>query len=339
MAAAKSQQEKARGAGFGALWRFLPMLWPQGRLELRMQVIAALALVLAGKAAVLLMPFAYKAVVDGMSASRQPFGVVAMLVVGYAAARFAGVLSDNLRNALFEKVGQEAARRLAGMVFRHIHDLSLRFHLERRTGSLTRIVERGTKSIDMMLYFLLFNIGPTLVELTAACIIFFVKFGLGLVAATLAMMAFYILFTRRVTEWRAELQRHLNDVDNKAIGRAVNSLLNYETVKYFNAEERETRRYDEAIAAFARATVRNEVSLAWLNIGQAFDHQPDDGGRDGLHRMGLEPRPVHRRRCRLRQHDAAPAFQAARHAGLGLSLDPPGADRHGSDVAPRRHAG
>ena len=270
MAAAKSQQEKARGAGFDALWRFLPMLWPQGRLELRLRVIAALVLVLAGKAAVLLMPFAYKAVVDGMSASRQPFGVVAMLVVGYAAARFAGVLSDNLRNALFEKVGQEAARRLAGMVFRHIHDLSLRFHLERRTGSLTKVVERGTKSIDMMLYFLLFNIGPTLVELTAACIIFFVKFGLGLVAATLAMMAFYILFTRRVTEWRAELQRHLNDVDNKAIGRAVDSLLNYETVKYFNAEERETRRYDEAIAAFARATVRNEVSLAWLNIGQAL---------------------------------------------------------------------
>jgi ABC-type transport system involved in Fe-S cluster assembly fused permease/ATPase subunit len=270
MAGAQSQQQKAKSGGFSALWRFLPMLWPEGQLELRVRVIAALVLVLAGKAAVLLMPFAYKAVVDGMSASRQPFGVVATLVVGYAAARFAGVLSDNLRNALFEKVGQDAARRLAGNVFRHIHDLSLRFHLERRTGSLTKIVERGTKSIDMMLYFLLFNIGPTLIELTAACVIFFVKFGPGLVAATLGMMAFYIVFTRRVTEWRAELQRHLNDVDNKAIGRAVDSLLNYETVKYFNAEERETRRYDEAIAAFARATVRNEVSLAWLNIGQAL---------------------------------------------------------------------
>ena len=246
------------------------MLWPTGQAELKLRVVAAMLLVLAGKAAVLLMPFAYKAVVDGMSAHRQPFGLVAMLVVGYAAARFAGVLSDNLRNAIFEKVGQDAARRLAATVFRHIHDLSLRFHLERRTGSLTKIVERGTKSIDMMLYFLLFNIGPTLIELTAACVIFFVKFGLGLVAATLTMMAIYIVFTRRVTEWRAELQRQLNDVDNKAIGRAVDSLLNYETVKYFNAEERETRRYDEAIGAFARATVRNEVSLAWLNIGQAL---------------------------------------------------------------------
>ena len=107
------------------------------------------------------------------------------------------MLSDNLRNALFEKVGQHAARRLAGKVFRHVHDLSLRFHLERRTGSLTKIVERGTKSIDMMLYFLLFNIGPTLIELGAICIIFFVKFGAGLVAATLAIVAIYIAFTRR----------------------------------------------------------------------------------------------------------------------------------------------
>jgi ATP-binding cassette subfamily B protein len=270
MAAAGTQEQTNRSSGFGALWRFLPMLWPQGELELKLRVIAAMLLVLAGKAAVLLMPFAYKAVVDGMSAHKAPFAVVAGLVAGYATARFAGVLSDNLRNALFEKVGQHAARRLAATVFRHIHDLSLRFHLERRTGSLTKVVERGTKSIDMMLYFLLFNIGPTLIELTAACVIFFVKFGPGLVAATLAMMAIYIVFTRRVTEWRAELQRQLNDVDNKAIGRAVDSLLNYETVKYFNAEERETRRYDEAIGAFARATVRNEVSLAWLNIGQAF---------------------------------------------------------------------
>jgi ATP-binding cassette subfamily B protein len=269
MAAPGSAQQGGK-SGFSALWRFLPMLWPEGQFELKLRVVAALLLVLAGKAAVLLMPFAYKAVIDRMSSHQAVFGIVAGLVAAYATARFAGVLSDNLRNAIFEKVGQDAARRLAGNVFRHIHDLSLRFHLERRTGSLTKIVERGTKSIDMMLYFLLFNIGPTLIELTAACVIFFVKFGPGLVAATLAIMAIYILFTQRVTEWRAELQRQLNDVDNKAIGRAVDSLLNYETVKYFNAEERETRRYDEAIAAFARATVRNEVSLAWLNIGQAL---------------------------------------------------------------------
>src|SRR6478735_2371717 len=270
MAAAQTQQASKPNAGFAALWRFLPMLWPKGEGELKARVIAAMVLVLAGKAATLLMPFAYKAVVDGMSSDRQMFGVVATLVAAYALARFAGVLSDNLRNALFEKVGQDAARRLAGKVFRHVHDLSLRFHLERRTGSLTKVVERGTKSIDMMLYFLLFNIGPTLIELTAACVIFFVKFGIGLVAATLAIVAIYMAFTRKVSDWRTKIQREMNEVDNKAIGRAVDSLLNYETVKYFGAEEREAKRYDEAIGAFSRATVRNEVSLAWLNIGQAL---------------------------------------------------------------------
>ena len=269
MAEAVQEQEKGR-AGWRTLVRFLPMLWPKGEAELKARVVAAVVLVLAGKAATLVMPFAYKAVIDRMSGPAVAFGVVAMLVVAYAVARFAGVLADNLRNALFEKVGQDAARRLSGQVFRHIHDLSLRFHLERRTGSLTRIVERGTKSIDMMLYFLLFNIAPTIIELGAICIIFFVKFGAGLVAATLAMVVVYITFTRKVTDWRAQIQRDMNDVDNKAIGRAVDSLLNYETVKYFGAEEREAKRYDEAIGAFARAAVKNETSLAWLNIGQSL---------------------------------------------------------------------
>ena len=269
MADAAQQQDKKQ-AGFHTLLRFLPMLWPKGETELKARVIAAVVLVLAGKAAVLVMPFAYKAIIDRMSGPAVAFGVVAMLVVAYAAARFAGVLADNLRNALIEKVGQDAARRLSGRVFRHIHDLSLRFHLERRTGSLTKIVERGTKSIDMMLYFLLFNIAPTAIELIAICAIFFVKFGAGLVAATVTMVAIYIAFTRMVTDWRAQIQRDMNEVDNKAIGRAVDSLLNYETVKYFGAEEREAKRYDEAIGAFTKAAVRNETSLAWLNIGQSF---------------------------------------------------------------------
>ena len=258
------------GGSVQTLLRFLPMLWPKGEAELKARVVAAVLLVLAGKAAVLLMPFAYKAIIDRMSGEGVAFGVVAGLVVAYTVARFAGVLADNLRNALFEKVGQRAARKLAGLVFRHVHDLSLRFHLERRTGSLTKIVERGTKSIDMMLYFLLFNIAPTLIELVAICAIFFVKFGPGLVAATLGMVAVYIVFTRVVTDWRARVQREMNEVDNRAIGRAVDSLLNYETVKYFGAEEREAKRYDEAIGAFTEAAVKNETSLAWLNIGQSL---------------------------------------------------------------------
>ncbi|MCY7338395.1 MAG: ABC transporter ATP-binding protein/permease, partial [Sphingomonas bacterium] len=266
---AAPDQDQTRGS-FAVLWRFLPMLWPKGEPELRVRVVVALVLVLTGKAIVLMMPFAYKAVVDAMSGERQAWGAAALLVVAYASARFGGVLADNLRNAVFEKVGQSAARRLSARVFRHIHALSLRFHLERRTGSLTKVVERGTKSIDMMLYFLLFNIAPTIIELVATCVIFFVKFGGLLVAATLVMVVAYIVFTRRVTEWRTHLQREMNEVDNKAIGRAVDSLLNYETVKYFGAEEREAKRYDAAVASFTKAAVRNETSLAWLNIGQSL---------------------------------------------------------------------
>ena len=261
--------EPTKGS-FAVLWRFLPMLWPKGDLELRLRVVVAMVLVLASKAITLLMPFAYKAVVDAMSGDKAAWMAAVMLVVAYAGARFGGVLADNLRNAVFEKVGQTAARRLSARVFRHVHSLSLRFHLERRTGSLTKVVERGTKSIDMMLYFLLFNIAPTIIELTAICIIFFVKFGGGLVAATLAVVVIYIAFTRRVSDWRTKLQREMNDVDNQAIGRAVDSLLNYETVKYFGAEEREARRYDKAVGSFTDAAIRNEVSLAWLNIGQSF---------------------------------------------------------------------
>src|SRR5437868_9749290 len=185
MAAAGTQQKKPN-AGFAALWRFLPMLWPTGESELKARVVAAVLLVLGGKAVTLVGPYALKLAVDRMSA-HAAFAVVAGLVIAYAGARFGGVLFDNLRNAIFEKVGQDAARRLAATVFRHVHDLSLRFHLERRTGSLTKIVERGTKSIDMMLSFLLFNIAPTVIELAAICVIFLVKFGAGLVAASLAI--------------------------------------------------------------------------------------------------------------------------------------------------------
>jgi ABC-type transport system involved in Fe-S cluster assembly fused permease/ATPase subunit len=258
-----------RQAGMNTLLRFLPLLWPKGEAELKARVIAALVLVLAGKAIGLAVPYALKWVVDSMSGPPTAATIVVALVAAYAAARFGTVLADNLRNAVFEKVGQQAGRRLAARVFRHIHNLSLRFHLERRTGSLTKIVERGTKSIDMMLYFLLFNIAPTLIELTAICVIFFFKFGPGLVVATLVMVVLYIAFTRAITDWRAKVQREMNEVDNKAIGRAVDSLLNYETVKYFGAEEREAKRYDEAIAAYARAATKNETSLAWLNIGQS----------------------------------------------------------------------
>jgi ATP-binding cassette subfamily B protein len=258
-------------AGWATLRRFLPYLWPRGESALRTRAVVALVLVFVAKGLTLLMPFAYKGAIDGMAAGMEPAaGLAIALVVAYAGARFGGVFFDNVRNAIFERVGQDAARRLSESVFRHIHALSLRYHLERRTGALTKIVERGTKSIDMMLYFLLFNIAPTAIELAAISIIFGVKFGWGLVVATLVMVVGYIAFTRIVTEWRSKLQRQMNEIDNHAIARAVDSLLNYETVKYFNAEEREARRYGQAVRNFSQAAVKNESSLAWLNIGQSL---------------------------------------------------------------------
>ncbi|MCB4860136.1 ABC transporter ATP-binding protein/permease [Sphingobium sp. PNB] len=251
--------------------RFFPYLWPADAPALRRRVAVAMALVLVAKVVSLAMPFAYKGAIDRMAPGMESgAGLAIALVVAYAGARFGSVLFDNLRNAIFERVGQEAGRRLADDVFVHLHRLSLRFHLDRRTGAVTKIVERGTKSIDTMLYFLLFNIAPTVLELAAVCVIFFVKFGAGLVAATLAMVALYIWFTRTITEWRNQLRRDMVDMDTNAVAHAVDSLLNFETVKYFGAEEREATRYGKAMRRYADAAVKSENSLAWLNIGQSL---------------------------------------------------------------------
>ncbi|MCD2314841.1 ABC transporter ATP-binding protein/permease [Sphingomonas sp. IC-11] len=253
------------------LRRFLPYLWPADAPGMKVRVVGAMMLVIISKLVqVYGAPFALQGAVDGMATiPRSPTSLVILLVVGYAAARFGSTLFDNLRNTVFEKVGQEATRRLASQVFRHLHDLSLRFHLERRTGAVTKVVERGTKSIDTMLYFLLFNIAPTVLELSLVLGIFWVKFGWPLVAATVVMVVVYIWFTRKVTDWRAALRERMNDLDTGAVAHAVDSLLNFETVKYFGAEDREARRYDAAMGAYARAAVKSENSLAWLNIGQA----------------------------------------------------------------------
>jgi ATP-binding cassette subfamily B protein len=257
--------------GAHPLRRFLPYLWPADRPGLKLRVVAALVLVLVAKATLLVMPFAYKGVIDAMATPANEAMLLGVgLVFAYAAARFGGVLFDNVRNVIFERVGQTAGADLASEVFARIHELSLRFHLERRTGALTRIIERGTKSIDTMLYFLAFNIAPTIIELVAVCVIFQLKMGFPLVAATLIVVVIYITFTRRVTEWRSELRRRMVDTDNRTTQRAVDSLLNYETVKYYNAEDLERRRYQDAVATYANAAIRSENSLAALNIGQSL---------------------------------------------------------------------
>ncbi|HVR90335.1 MAG TPA: ABC transporter ATP-binding protein/permease [Novosphingobium sp.] len=267
-----SPERASRHDGWQTLRRFLPYLWPADRPALRWNIVGALLLVLLAKAITLALPFAYKRAIDAMAGtgSSAAFQIAAAFVLAYALGRFTGVLFDNLRNIVFERVGQEATRQLAENVFARLHRLSLRFHLARRTGEVTKVIERGTKSIDVMLYFMLFNIAPTVIELTAVAIIFYFHFGWGLVAATAVAVVAYVAVTRWITEWRTALREQMNRLDGQALGRAVDSLLNYETVKFFAAERREEARYAQATRAYADAAIKSENSLGLLNVAQSL---------------------------------------------------------------------
>jgi ABC-type transport system involved in Fe-S cluster assembly fused permease/ATPase subunit len=269
-----SEQDESKPRTDPADWatvrRFLPYLWPAGRPELRTRIVGAALLVVIAKAVVLTMPFAYAGAVDTMAADGEPALAAAMaLVIAYAAARFAVVAFDNVRNIVFERVGQDAVRHLTEDVFARLHRLSLRFHLSRRTGEVTKVVERGTKSINSMIYFLMFNILPTVIELVVVGVIFWFKFGWEIVVATAVTVVTYIWLTRVITEWRTKLRAQMNELDGTALARAVDSLLNYETVKYFGAEHRERERYGSAARAYAEAAIKSENSLGLLNIAQA----------------------------------------------------------------------
>lgn len=268
---ANPQSRASEADGWHTLRRFLPYLWPRDNPALKRRIVAAMLCVLAAKGIMLTLPFAYKHAVDAMTTPPGKGAMVALaLVLAYALGRFAAVGFDNLRNVAFERVGQIATFHLARDVFERLHRLSLRFHLQRRTGEVTKIIECGTKSIDMMLYFLLFNIAPTAIELIAVGVIFYINFGGELVAATGLTVIAYIGVTRWITEWRTKLRREMNELDGRALDRAVDSLLNYETVKYFGAERREQARYARAAQAYAEAAIKSENSLALLNITQAL---------------------------------------------------------------------
>ncbi len=261
----------ARHDGWRTVARFLPYLWPKDNTALRWRISIAVLLIVLAKATTLVLPFFYKRAVDSMSLEGQePILIITFaFVLAYALGRLTAVVFDQLRNIAFERVGQEATRHLAEDVFHRLHRLSLRFHLGRRTGAVTKVIERGTKSIDIMLYFLLFNLAPTVIELVAVAVIFYFSFGVGLVLATSLSVIAYALITRWITEWRATLREKMNRLDTTAMSRAVDSLLNYETVKYFGAEAREEERYAQATRAYADAAVRSENSLGLLNMSQA----------------------------------------------------------------------
>jgi ATP-binding cassette subfamily B protein len=266
----EGQEKQADPADWATVRRFLPYLWPAGRRDLRGRILGSAVFVVLAKIVVLALPLAYGKAIDTMAAKGNgAFWLALGLVLAYAAGRFATVVFDNVRNIIFERVGQDAVRQLTEDVFRRLHQLSLRFHLSRRTGEVTKTIERGTKSINSMIYFLLFNIAPTIVEMLAVAVIFYTKFGWGMVAATAVTVVSYIWITRVITEWRTKLRHRMNELDGLALARAVDSLLNYETVKYFGAEHREQERFGAATRAYAEAAIISENSLGLLNIAQA----------------------------------------------------------------------
>ena len=253
-----------------AIAQFLPYLWPEGDRQTRGRVLIASFLLVLQKAITVAIPLIYGWVVDVIATENFALGLMFATIGAYVVSRLLQQIFEELKYYVFARVGQHAIRVLALQVFEHLHALSLRFHLNRQTGGLTRVIERGTKSIEFLLTFALFNIIPTLVEIVFVCAIFWLLFEWHFSIAAFVTISGYVAYTILVTEWRTQFRRLMNEYDKHANTRAVDSLLNYETVKYFNAEDYEKRRYDEAMRKYEDSAVRNRTSLSLLNIGQGF---------------------------------------------------------------------
>jgi ATP-binding cassette, subfamily B, heavy metal transporter len=252
-----------------------PYLWPDGQVWIKRRVVIALVLLGLGKMVSVTTPYIYKLAVDALG-GKEPTAAMAMmltavgLTVAYGVARISVVLFNEARDAVFVRVGQRALRRLALETFTHIHRLSMRYHITRKTGGLSRIIERGVKGVDFLLRFLLFSIGPLILELTMVTVIFALLFGWIYSTVVMVTIALYVAFTFRVTEWRVKIRKEMNEQDTDANQKAIDSLLNFETVKYFGAEAREAARYDRAMERYEVAAVKTGLSLSFLNMGQSF---------------------------------------------------------------------
>jgi ATP-binding cassette subfamily B protein len=250
-------------------WRVVPMVLPY-LWEYRWRVLVALACLITAKLANVSVPLVLKEVVDALDPGRAVIAVPFALLIAYGLLRLSTTLFAELRDAVFVRVTQRAIRRLALTVFRHLHSLSLRFHLERQTGGVSRDIERGTNGVSTLLSYLLFSIVPVILEFGLVAAVLFAKFDWRFVAVTFAAVALYLAYTFAISEWRIDIRRRANELDSRANTRAIDSLLNYETVKYFNNEEYEARRYDENLRSYEQAAVTSETSLGLLNIGQSL---------------------------------------------------------------------
>ncbi len=256
-----------RPAGDSHVWRtvhgLVPYLW-----QYKWRVVLALSCLIAAKLATVAVPMVFKAMIDGLTSAQLPLALPLLLLALYGVLRFSTSLLTELREILFARVTQQAVRRLALEVFRHLHALSLRFHLERQTGGVSRDIERGSRSISSLISYALYSIFPTLVEITLVLGILIIKYDRGFVIITLVSLTAYVVFTVKVSNWRIGLRREVNDTDSAANSRAIDSLLNYETVKYFNNEAFEARRYDNELFNWQEAATKSQISLSWLNLGQ-----------------------------------------------------------------------
>ncbi len=267
--------KEARASGWRTIRKVVPYLWPEGQGWVKRRVVFAMISLVLAKLVSVATPFFYKAAVDALSEGTVTpawaLGAGAVgLTVAYGVARLMNVGFQQLRDAIFAPVGQRALRQLALETFTHIHRLSLRYHITRKTGGLSRIIERGVKGVEFLLRFMLFSIGPLVLELALTGIVLALVFDVWYLAVLVVTIAVYIQFTFKVTEWRVKIRKEMNDQDTDANQKAIDSLLNFETVKYFGAEQREADRYDRAMALYEKAAVKTNYSLAFLNFGQSL---------------------------------------------------------------------
>ncbi len=268
----KSIDEQERQSGFLVLRKVAPYLWPADMPWVKRRVVWAMLALIISKIVSVATPLFYRDAVDALAGEGVPMIAIGAigLTVAYGVARLMTVGFQQLRDAVFAKVGQRALRMLALETFEHIHKLSMRYHITRKTGGLSRIIERGVKGVEFLLRFLLFSIGPLILELIMIGAILTYLFDWTYLLVVAVTIGFYVWFTFSITEWRVRQRRQMNAADTDANQKAVDSLLNYETVKYFGAEAREAGRYDNAMAGYEDAAIKTSLSLAFLNFGQSL---------------------------------------------------------------------
>ena len=252
----------------------LPYLWPEGRTDIKSRVVLSMVLLIGAKIITVLTPYSFKYATDALTKTGTTAAIAVtvplFLIMAYGFGRIMMVVLAQIRDAVFAKVSQRAVRELSIRTFRHLHALSLKFHLERRTGGLARIISRGTAGIDTVLRFSLFNTFPTALEIALVAGVLTWSFGWLYAIIVLVTVVAYVWFTYAATEWRINIRRRMNEADTNANTKAVDSLLNFETVKYFGNEEHEARRYDVSMQQYEVAAVKTWKSLAMLNAGQTI---------------------------------------------------------------------